>query len=473
MKFLPIFSALLVLCVNVFAQNKLSESVNQFLAKPEYKNASVAMKFVDVASGETVFALNENQRMIPASTMKLVSSATALELLGADYRFKTQVAYRGKIDENGLLNGDLILIGGADPALGSEYFAAHYFEFLQHWATAIKQQGIKRVSGKLILDGSVYGSERVPDTWIWGDIGNYYGAGPAAFTVYDNLFRIAFRSPKKVGQLTEIVALSPKIEGMSFRNEVVSADISYDNAYVFGSPMDKNRIIRGSIPRNRKAFRVRAAMPQPEQVLATGFRNALLDAGVAVMGNSAFEKVNQKKIKVVYVQESPTLAEIAKVLNHESVNLFAEHFLNQLAVERYGVGDREKAIKMVYEFWKKHGVATTDVYMEDGSGLSHFNLITPDFFTKLLLKEVKNEAFVHSLPVAGKGTLNRFSKKIFPKNTLQAKSGSMTRIRCYAGYLKTDSGQKLAFSIMANHFSGSHGAIISEIQTILAAAKAK
>ncbi len=461
----------LVFVIKVFGQQSFEKAVQQLLQKPDYENALVGMNVMDLATGDVLFGLNQEKLLAPASTMKLISTATALEILGADYRFETKIGYTGKVDKNGVLNGDLVIVGGADPALGSEYFQNHYIDFLNKWVLALKNAGIKKINGKLILDGSVYDTEKVPDTWIWGDIGNYYGVGPSAFSIYDNMFRITFSSPKKAGKPTKVIAVSPKIEGMTIENEVLAADDNVDNAYVFGGPFDKKRVIRGTIPRNREAFTIKAAIHQPEEIMAHEFLQALANNGVFVSGEISVENVKMKDVETVFIQESPTLAEIAEVLNHESVNLFAEHFLKQLAVEENGLGKRQDAIEIVKELWESKGISTKYLFMEDGSGLSHFDCVSPIFFTQLLRYMSHNEAFVNSLPNAGEGTLKRFDKDLFPGNTLEAKSGSMTRVRCYSGYLKADSGKTLVFSFMFNNFSGSHSALIEELEQLFAELK--
>ncbi|WP_297099544.1 D-alanyl-D-alanine carboxypeptidase/D-alanyl-D-alanine-endopeptidase [uncultured Draconibacterium sp.] len=457
---------LLIFSGQILAQNSFKSSVEKLLQQDNYKNASVGMNVIDLNSGETVFSLDPNKLLVPASTMKMITSGTALEILGAEYRFKTQISYTGKIDKNGVLDGDLVLIGGADPALGSEYFQDHYFEFLKNWARQVKASGITKVKGDLILDDGIYDTERIPDSWVWGDIGNYYGAGPSAFTVFDNMYRITFSSPKKEGKLTKVIQTYPKIDGLQIDNEVLSADNNSDNAYVFGGPFDKHRVIRGTIPRNRSAFTIKASIPDPEEVLASAFLQSLSAEGVFVDGDSRFEKSVSKKTKLIYMQESPTLAEIAEVLNHESVNLFAEHFLKQIAVEKNGLGNRNDAIDLVKEYWEEQGLGMENIFMEDGSGLSHFNAVSPAFFTRFLTRMASNDAFVESLPVAGKGTFKRFDSQKLPGKTLQAKSGSMTRVRCYSGYLSTDKGNKLVFSFMFNDFGGSHSALIKEIEQL-------
>ncbi|WP_319481064.1 D-alanyl-D-alanine carboxypeptidase/D-alanyl-D-alanine-endopeptidase [uncultured Draconibacterium sp.] len=457
---------LLILSGQILAQNSFESAVETLLRQENYKNASVGMNVVDLNSGETIFSLDPNKLLVPASTMKMITSGTALEILGADYRFKTQISYIGKIDKNGVLDGDLVLIAGADPALGSEYFQDHYFEFLKNWAKQVKASGINKVLGDLILESGIYDTERIPDSWVWGDIGNYYGAGPNAFTVFDNMYRITFSSPKKAGKLTKVTQTYPKIDGLQIVNEVLSADNNSDNAYVFGGPFDKNRVIRGTIPRNRKAFTIKASVPDPAEVLAGAFLQNLLDEGVFIDGEIRFGKNVSNKTKLIFTQESPTLADIAEVLNHESVNLFAEHFLKQIAVEKNGLGNRYDAIDLVKAYWEEQGLSMENIFMEDGSGLSHFNAVSPAFFTRFLTRMASNDAFVESLPVAGKGTFKRFDTEKLPGKTLQAKSGSMTRVRCYSGYLTTDKGHKLAFSFMFNHFGGSHSALIKEIEQL-------
>ena len=449
------------------AQTSAEKTLTGILQKEEYKQASVGVLVVDPSNGEELLSYNPDQLLVPGSTLKLITTATALRILGPEYRFITSLGYTGNVDEKGVLHGDIVVRGGADPALGSEYFQTHYFGFLNVWANAIKSSGIRKVEGNLVLDGSVYDNEKVPATWIWEDLGNYYGAGPDAFTVYDNMFRITFQSHKNPGLPTRIIAWYPRIEGIKIQNEVLSSEENADNAYVFGSPLDKDRVIRGTIPANRKAFTIKASLPIPGEMLALDFKNALAKQGVFIDGETQFHEVRSDDFQVVYLQESPSLADITKVLNHESVNLFAEHLLKQLSVEETGIGNREKSIEIIKDFWKEKGLDSGHIFMEDGSGLSHFNAVSPRFFVNLLSVMDGNDAFVQSLPTAGGGTLYQFGQENFPGATLEAKSGSMTRVRCYSGYLTTNSGRRLVFSIMFNHFSGSHSALIREIEQLL------
>ncbi len=454
-----------------FSQHKFDEALKSILLKPEYRDAQVGVSLVDLNSNEQIYSYHGNQLFVPASTLKIITSAAAIEILGPEYRFKTKIGYTGFIEKN-KLKGDLVVVGGGDPTLGSQYFKDKFFSphFLETWAKRIKAAGISKISGDLVLDGSIYDQEEIPPTWIWEDIGNYYGAGASAFTVYDNLFKIAFNSPGEAGKPTQILSVYPKMNELEFENEVLSSDENRDLAYVFGSPFDKIRKIKGTIPKGQKAFTVKAAIQHPERILADELIMYLAKEGIFLSGKIKFEKVNPSVLQTVYIQESPSLAKIIKVQNHESVNLFAEHLVKQLAAEANGIGTRKGGIGILKDFWMSMSI-DTEFFMEDGSGLSHFNAVSPQFFTSLLsymFNQGKNKVcFINSLPSAGDGTLSGFNPQMFPENSLKAKSGSMTRVRCYAGYLDTGSGKKIAFSIMFNNFSGPSLQLAGEIQKLL------
>ncbi len=454
------------------AQQNIDRFIQNLLTDQDYNSAQVGIHVRDVNSGETIYALNAEKLFIPASTMKLITTATAFEILGADYRFNTKIGYEGKI-KNNVLNGNLIVKGGGDPTLGSEYFNEYYFNphFLDVWAEQLRNFGIQQIEGDLIFDGTVYDEERIPATWIWEDIGNYYGAGPNGLTVYDNMFRITFKSPKRAGEETSVISIYPEIEGIELKNEVLSSDINKDLAYVFGSPLDNLKLIRGTIPKNRKSFTIKASIQKPEELLANELIRHLAKKGIFINGEILFEKTNPSKSDMIYVQESPTLEEIIKVTNVESINLFAEHLLMQMSAEKDGLGNRVESIEIIKAFWKKNGISTDNFFMEDGSGLSHFNAVSPVFFTSVLnfmFNESYNyTSFFNSLPTAGDGTLSSFKVDNFQGNSLRAKSGSMTRVRCYSGYLKTNSGKNFAFSIMVNHYSGSASKLTEKIQKLL------
>jgi D-alanyl-D-alanine carboxypeptidase, serine-type, PBP4 family len=429
------------------------QKIETWQKSPLLANAGIGIAVYDATSGEALLRSDPQLSLVPASIFKVVTTSTALEVFGPDYRFKTTLAYSGTI-KNDTLWGDLLVTGGGDPTLGSSYFPETK-GFLSEWAKALVSNHIRVVKGHLIVDSSIYEKVQVPDSWAWEDLGSYYGAGASGLSVFDNVFEIHLKSPQNVGQPTKVIKTDPEIPGLELQNEVRSADINDDQSYVFGNPEDSRRVIRGIIPKGRNDFVVKASIPDPATVLSSEFRARLRKFGVEIAGNTVYEKVNSGNA-ILKETLSPPLSEIIKLTNHESINLFAEHLLKHLAWKKDGLGTTKGGCQFIQDFWKEKGLPMEGFFMNDGSGLSRFDAITTDQMCRILnfMRSGSNsEVFLKSLPMAGYGTLTAFSPENFPDGCLHAKSGSMTRVRCYAGYLKTTSGKQISFAIMLNNFS--------------------
>ena len=470
-----LYIGLFVIWTNIgTAQNQVL-SVQQKIAgwqtDPKLSTASVCIAVSDNRTGEMLIKSVPQQSLAPASILKLITTATALEVFGSDYRFQTTLSASGMI-KNDTLFGDLQIIGGGDPTLGSTYFPDNN-HFMEDWINVIQNKNIKVVNGNLVLDATIYESQTIPNTWIWEDIGNYYGAGASGISVYDNQYEIHLSSGKETGMITKIEKVNPEIPGLELQNEVLSSDINSDQAYVFGSPMENRRVIRGTIPKNRSNFVIKGSVPDPAALLASEFRKKLTASGITIVGVTKFEKANIFNIPplVLSVNYSPPLRDIIKVTNYESVNLFAEHLLKQLAFKSSGLGATKDGCKFIVEFWKAKGLDMKGFFMNDGSGLSRFNAITAIQMVNILnymkTKSAYSTDFYESLATVGEGTLNVFRMENFPDQCLRAKSGSMTRVRCFAGYLTTDSRRQLTYSIMLNNFSCSQTEATKRIEEVL------
>lgn len=464
-----LFSALLM---NGLAQNQITaiqQKVEAWQSSPGLTNAGIGICIADSQTGLEIIKSAPPLSLVPASIMKVITTATALEVFGPEYRFTTRLSYTGII-QNDTLFGDLQITGGGDPTLGSGYFPENN-RFLEIWSEAIRRTNIRVIKGNLIVDGTIYESQSIPDTWIWEDMGNYYGAGASGISVFDNMYEIHLKSDIEAGKLTQLIRVTPEIPFLELKNEVMSSDQNSDQAYVFGSPMDSKRIIRGTIPKNQPDFVVKASVPDPAVLLASEFRNSLTLKNITITGITKFEKFRSESAIQISVIQSPPLKDIIKVTNHESVNLFAEHLLKHLAFQKSGLGTTKNGCKFIKEFWQEKGLDMTGFYMNDGSGLSRFNSFTPQLVVNILnfmkTKSAHFATFYHSLPSPGNGTLTVFNKENFPDENLRAKSGSMTRVRCYAGYLTTISGRQLSFAIMLNNFSGTQSETGRKIEELL------
>jgi serine-type D-Ala-D-Ala carboxypeptidase/endopeptidase (penicillin-binding protein 4) len=449
--------------------SELQKKAANWQRSETFSHAGIGITVSEYPNNEVILSTSPQISLAPASVLKLVTTATALEVFGPDFTFQTTLSYSGNI-LNDTLIGDMQIIGGGDPTLGSEYFPEKK-DFMDKWIKVLNEIGIKSIKGNLIIDASIYDSEPIPNTWIWEDIGNYYGAGASGISVYDNQFEIHLKSASEAGKETQIIGISPEIPHLKITNEVISSDINKDEAYVFGGPKEHNRIIRGTIPKNRTDFVVKAAVPNPAELLASEFRNKLLANKISISGEMKYEKASSKNSVPISVIQSPPLKEIIRITNFESVNLFAEHLLKHLGYHKTGLGTTKDGCKFVGQFWKGKGIDMSGFYIVDGSGLSRFNAVTSKQIVDILI-EMKTKSkypvdFQQSMPMAGNGTLTVFDPDKFPDNSLHAKSGSMTRVRCFAGYLTTQSGRLLSFAILLNNFSCTHKEATRKIEELL------
>ncbi len=487
----PFLFFFLFITVNAYVQDKkivnqehnLNLALKKLKNDKDLKNASFGFLAIDTKSGETVAEYNPDLSLMPASTQKVITTATALEVIGKKFQFKTQLQYSGYIDTIGrILHGDIYIKGGADPTLGSKYFDRNksYF-FIKKWISSLKIHKVDSIDGRIIADASIYGSEITPPKWLWEDVGNYYGTGANGLTVFDNLYEIHFSSPQVTGALTTITRVDPEIPELMIYNEVCSSDISADEAYVFGSPYAYTHIIRGTIPKSKTDFIIKGAIPDPAYFLAWTFQEALKDSGIGVKGRATTDRLlrndgdticmTRKEIHTYY---SPQLTEIINVTNRLSINLFAEHLFNQIAYKLKNNGSNGVAIKSVTEFWKSKGMDTDGFYIFDGSGLSRSDAVSPRhmvFVLNYMLNKSKNFAeFFESLPVAGKsGTLKYVGNNTSAEGVVHAKSGSIDRVRAFTGYVTTKSGRMLAFSMNIANYNCTDGELRNKLESLMIA----
>jgi len=467
------YQTLLLILLSVAASGQ-ERALKSFLSNPVMSGASFSGCIINTKDGTTVWEYNSVESLIPASVLKVVTSAAALELLGPEYTFLTLLGYTGNLNKRtGVLSGDIIIQGGGDPSLGSPYFSEHYGSFLSTWIQKIKESGIKTINGRVICDDSRYDYQPVPSGWLWEDIGNYYGAGVYGLSLFDNTFLIHFRTSAE-GSIPEITGFLPDICRYDLSNQLISYGTS-DKGYVFSSPYGSYGWIAGAIPANREDFVLKASIPDPPLLMARLFDLMLDSAGIEVgqtPSTSRIENAIPPEMILLSDVESPPLASIIEVLNHESINLYAEHLLKEIGLQFKGKGTTKSGIEVLYSFLQDASADTSGFFIEDGSGLSPLNAVTSKGLSGLMLHMLTKanypEAFLNSLPEAGKeGTLkSAFCNPAFESN-LRAKSGSITRTRSYTGCFTTRSGKLMVFSILVNNFSGPSQSIVAGIEAIL------
>lgn len=457
-------SLVLFIVFQASSQNALDSFVNCRLLR----NANISLMIRDLDSGKTLYDYRAQNPVITASTMKTVTTSTALELLGGDYQFKTTIEYDGVLSKRGTLHGNIYIHGCGDPTLGSSKLGDTLF--MNHWIQEIKKFGIKRIKGDIIADNSTYDDMGINQHWQWEDLGNYYGAGAYGIAYKDNTYTLQLKS-EKIGTTPEIIKVSPAIKDLSFINQLKTTNAKSDDVYIFGAPQDNQRVLRGEVPANKTNITVDGDIPKPGQLLADNFKSELIKSNIPVHGEAReiFSKMTEQRVNI-FTHLSPRLREIVKAINVPSNNHYAEQLFRHLSYIKDTLGSSSASAAIIKQYWEERSFPVEQIHMVDGSGLSPVNAVSANFFVELLTYMSKSKNcvdFKNSLPVAGiSGTAKLLLDKTRLEGKVIAKSGTITRVRCYVGYLN-DGAKNWTFAILVNNQNGSAKEVTDKIEEFL------
>lgn len=459
-----IATALLVATCGLRAE----DSIQRFTQNNLLQNANISLLVRDLNTGEVLSDYRSNSVATPASTMKVVTTATILELLGPDYCFQTRLYTDGTISADSTLNGNLYLRGGGDPTLGSDKLGEK--DFFPKWIAALRAAGIRTIRGQIISDESIFEDQVINPKWTWEDMGNYYAPGIHGISYLDNTFRMYFRSGK-AGSTPEILRTEPEIDGLKMNNQLKAANIGSDNGYFYGAPYSLYRSIYGEIPANRNEFVVKGDIPDPALMLAQHLQQRMTAAGLTVSNQPTVATCNYDDKKLIYTHCSPPLRDIITETNVKSNNHFAEYLFKTIGLQKTTQGSTRNAIATIRAFWKDKGLPINQLFQHDGSGLSPCDAVSARFFVDLLsymrLKSNFSTDFYNSLPVSGgRGTLSTLLVKTPLEGKVHAKSGTIESVKCYAGYIEL-STRTLVFAILVNNPDGSHKQVIRKMEELL------
>lgn len=449
------FIVLLLLCRCVNGQGfteKLSNAIANLEADSQMKSALLGIYVTDQRSGAVIFGKNETIGLQAASTQKVITSVAAFELLGAGYRYKTNLAYSGKID-NGILNGDLYLDGHGDPTLGSWRFDNTKEQVvLNKWIQAIKKAGIKQVNSVFVLNNN-WETQTIPGGWIWDDIGNYYGAGVAALNWRENQYDLKLRSGSKTGDPVTIVSTEPKVYHVTLTSELTTGKPgSGDNGYIYLPPYSSAGFVRGTIPPNQDAFTISGSFPDPGTEMKAIFENELARQGVQMRLDTVVNKkaATLPEMTVLLTHLSPPLDSINYWFLKKSINLYGEALVKTLGNEKRKEASTEAGLKVVKEFWKNNGVEAAAINISDGSGLSPQNRITAQALVSVMQYARLRpwfSSFYNSLP---------------EMNGIKMKSGSIGGVKSFTGY-----AGHYTFAFIVNNFNGPSSDMVGKMYKVL------
>jgi serine-type D-Ala-D-Ala carboxypeptidase/endopeptidase (penicillin-binding protein 4) len=466
---------------DIFGQN-VQAALNALANDGDFKHAGVSMNVVEVETGKKIAEWNSELCLIPASTLKIVTTSTALAILGENYTFKTELQYDGTIDDAGTLRGNLYVKGFGDPTLGSELMAGvpDLETIIKTFASEVKKAGIKKINGLIVGDATHYNTTDVTSLgWQWDDIGNYYAAGVWGLNIRENYYDLLLRQSPKIGGAVSFVRTEPHIPNLVVISEVTAATSGADNSVIFGAPYTYSRLVNGTIPAGKGTFRVKGSMPDPAFLTAHYLMKALEENGIRTnkLATTQVELLREATPvlfrKTIFTHRSPNLKAIVHRANMESVNLYCETMLKAIGMKVKSQGSTEAGIAALRDFWSVRGIDLNAFVTEDGSGISTRNAVSAQHLTNFLNKIYSDKTifnnFYSSLPEAGKtGTLKDTFGGTAGVGKIRAKTGSMKRVRCYAGYAKTQSGKLVAFSVLTNNFTGSFGNAKNKIETAIA-----
>lgn len=435
---------------------------------------------IDVEANKIIMQRNANMSLIPASSLKVVSTGTALAVLGGNYRYETYLEYDGQLNAStGVLKGNVYIRGTGDPSLASPWMdgVPSLDALTNTFCAQLQAAGIRRIDGQIIGDASAFDDMGIVESWQWGDLGPYYGAGAYGLNMTDNFYTATFRRASRVGQAVALQNLRPDMRslGLKFHNTLTAGPSrSGDKSYFFAAPYDTMVEIRGTLPAGSGGYSVYGAIPNPPLFAAQYLRQALIGRGVEVQGNAGFLRQRDAKgakRQVVYTHRSPRLTELVKHTNERSRNHYCEAFLKSIAQKRTGKTDTETGTEEILSFWAQRGIDTRGFFLKDGSGLSARNGIPAKVLAQILRKMYVDEPsfykFDQLLSVCGEsGTLKGMAKNTSAQGNIRAKSGSIGRVRSYCGYVRGKSGKEYCFAIIANNYTGSYYGIKQHFEKI-------
>ena len=471
----------LLICLHLLAGAQTPAPVKWLLQAPYMRGASFSLVVKDVQEGRTVYSYDTDRLQSPASVLKTVATATALEILGEDYRYPTTLEYDG-ILENGTLEGNLYIKGSGDPSLGSSHFAPGQNKFLSTWIAALQKAGIKHITGSVISDESIFDTEGVSIKWLREDMGNYYAPGSYGISIFDNMYKLSLQTGA-AGTRPVLKGTEPDIPFIRFKNYLKAAPVSSDSAYIIGAPLDDVRYLYGVLPANREAYVLKGDIPDPALYLARYLTDQLQQKGIRVDGSPScyrieveenrWKKGERKEIVTTY---SPTLREIASICNHVSHNLYADALVKTVGLQykprrNEMISSFGRGVQVVKEYWEKKGLDVFPLRMNDGSGLAPADKVSAGFMGELLVymatESAVSDAFIASLPQAGiEGSVRNFLKGSKLQGKARLKSGGITGVRSYAGYITKD-GKTYAVAVFSNNYSCPMSRMTRALETLL------
>jgi serine-type D-Ala-D-Ala carboxypeptidase/endopeptidase (penicillin-binding protein 4) len=446
----------------------LCRKINETIEKSPHANARWGVFAVSLKDGRVVCERDGRKLFNPASIQKTLTAAVALDKLGPDFRWKTSVYAENAIDASGNLNGDLILYGRGAPDFDH---AA-----LETLVAQLQEKGLRRVRGNVVGDASFFRGDPIGEGWTWNELQWYYGAEASALSFNENQAFVNVENGAGRATTDYLTVTVGKPAPITNSNTSANSNgASYEAGGIKRGLEDNNFYVWG----NTKSFGARVAVHNPAGLAAKTLRELLEKKGIAVEGEAqsrdwkSENRLDTTKAPELASAQSQTLAEIVKKMNKHSLNLHAELILRTIG-KHFGHevpgdiqrpqnvrGDDTAGAALIKKWLAERNVATGELEIADGSGLSRLDFVTPESFGRAFIYAAQSpfaQAFTDSLPIAATdGTLGGRLGKV--KGKILAKTGTITFVSSLAGYADNAGGEVFAFAIIANNDMRKNGAV--------------
>lgn len=426
---------------------RLQKAYGLFEKDEQLKHAISSLYVIDARTGQVVFEKNAQVGLAPASTQKVITSVTAFELLGKDFRYKTRFCY----------SGNLVIIPSGDPTFGSwRWENTGEKATLNRIISAIRKNKYL-LKDKIFIDAQGWDRASIPDGWIWQDIGNYYGAGSEEIIWRENQYDIYLKSGDNEGDPVKIVRTDPLINGFNLNSVATSGPKGTgDNAYIYFPVDGTTGIVKGTIPVKENNFKISGAMPSGKNHFLNTLLDSLKSDNKQLQGWTTLHSDSPVDNMILFHTElSPSLDSIIYWFNKKSINLYGEALVKTFAYEKNGMGSTDSGVAIVRKFWKGKGIDEDELNIYDGSGLSPLNRVTTHAQVEILKYASTKDWFPY------------FLRSLPEYNGMTMKSGTISDVKGFCGYQKAKDGKEYIFSFLVNNYSGKTGQLVQKMYKVL------
>ena len=459
---------------------RLGKAIDAVVARPDFAAAFWGIEVRSLKTGRTLYARNAEKAFRPASSMKLVTTAAALDALGPDARIRTTVETAGRLDGMGRVLGDVFLVGRGDPNLSDRFTPGRPAAAFEEMADALAAAGVRRIEGRLVGHEGAFTGDRRGSDWTWEDLPWGYGAEVSALSFADNRVEVTLTPGERAGDPaildvtpdTGCLSVTSTVETVAVAPALPGGTTGEDEGVSLDRALGSNEIrLSGRVPIGGD-WDGGLAVADPARCVAQVFRGVLEAKGIRVTGGVSTSRAPLPGgVRVLASHDGPSVAEIVRTVNKESQNLHAEMLLRLVGLRVKGEGSAAKGQDAVLEMARRLGIPDQGWGLSDGSGLARTNLLTPRGLVALLValdRHPAAAAFRDSLPVAGvDGTLEKRMKGTAAEGRVIAKTGTLRLTNALAGYATTTRGERLAFSIVVNNHAGKSREAVAAIDAIV------